>query len=65
VIRPEDLAADVAAVIDARIAQLLAEHRQRQDAERGARARRAAARTAGLRRRHARKLARIEGEDRA
>jgi hypothetical protein len=50
-----DLAADVAAAVDARLAQRIADAQRRQ----ADRARRAAARTAGLRARHATKLARI------
>lgn len=54
-----DLAADARAVVDERLAAVLANAERRRTDRRTARARRTAARTAGLRQRHAVKLARL------
>lgn len=59
---PDDLAADVAATVDEALARRLAEAAQRRVDRQALRVRRAAARTAGLRRRHAVKLARLAGD---
>lgn len=58
-----DLAADVRAAVDERLATRLAEHARRSADQQAARTRRAAARTAGLRARHATKLARLNQQD--
>lgn len=59
----QDLAADVAATIDARLAQRLADAQRRREQQQADRARRTARRTAGLRQRHAAKLARADPMD--
>lgn len=57
---PVDLAEQVAAVVDARLAERLATSSRIREATRTARARRAAARSAGVDARNARKIARLQ-----
>lgn len=60
----DTLAADVAAVVDARLAARIEQARRRRETQRADRARRSAARAHGLRARHAQKLGRLAEGDR-
>lgn len=61
-VQPPPLPAELAEAIEQRIAERVAAHRRRLEAQRADRAARAARRAAGLRARHRRKLARPHGD---